>query len=339
MAGTTIDDLLTGIENSKEEIQATIAAKGVIIPEETKLDAFAPYIAAIPNTTYELTDVDSKINLVGSDGTTSSITTPLATTSVRGGIKLGYSASGANIPLKASSEKGYVTLTKTAITSAIGYDPSTAAVVIEADSLLNDYAQLVNVGSVYRSLSSSEITLFNNIRMLNQPCIVLSRGNLDGAEIEVFATKGSGVYTSETAFVTLQTQFAELQVRLYIDLVNNTLNGIRVNLDNISIVGHSHTISLTPTTTKVYSITNVGTLPSLTTTSKSVLTGVTFTAGTTPKAINLQGGCLNILDGTAPTLTPSSESVKVVSSWSAGSLPTKGTEVKAYTGLTAKTVD
>lgn len=44
---------------------------------------------------------------------------PLATSSVRGGIKIGYTASAANIPLKLSSEKGYVTLTGTAIKSAI----------------------------------------------------------------------------------------------------------------------------------------------------------------------------------------------------------------------------
>lgn len=44
---------------------------------------------------------------------------PLASSSTRGGIKIGYSASAANIPLKLSSEKGYVTLTGTAIKSAV----------------------------------------------------------------------------------------------------------------------------------------------------------------------------------------------------------------------------
>ena len=44
---------------------------------------------------------------------------PLAASGTRGGVKIGYSASGANIPLKLSSEKGYVTLTGSAIKSAI----------------------------------------------------------------------------------------------------------------------------------------------------------------------------------------------------------------------------
>lgn len=44
---------------------------------------------------------------------------PLATDGVRGGIKIGYTASGAKIPLKLSSEKGYVELTSAAIKSAI----------------------------------------------------------------------------------------------------------------------------------------------------------------------------------------------------------------------------
>ena len=50
-------------------------------------------------------------------------TLPVATSGVRGGIKIGYTASGANIPLQLSSEKAYVALTNTAITSALGYTP------------------------------------------------------------------------------------------------------------------------------------------------------------------------------------------------------------------------
>lgn len=44
---------------------------------------------------------------------------PLAASGTRGGVKIGYSASGANIPLKLSSEKGYVTLTGAAIKKAV----------------------------------------------------------------------------------------------------------------------------------------------------------------------------------------------------------------------------
>lgn len=44
---------------------------------------------------------------------------PLAASGTRGGVQIGYSASNANIPLKLSSEKGYVTLTGAAIKHAI----------------------------------------------------------------------------------------------------------------------------------------------------------------------------------------------------------------------------
>lgn len=51
-------------------------------------------------------------------------TIPVATSSVLGGIKIGYTASGANLPVALSSEKAYVALTKSAVTSALGYTPA-----------------------------------------------------------------------------------------------------------------------------------------------------------------------------------------------------------------------
>ena len=52
---------------------------------------------------------------------------PLSASGTRGGIQIGYSASGANIPLQLSSEKAYVALTSTAITSALSYTPIKAS--------------------------------------------------------------------------------------------------------------------------------------------------------------------------------------------------------------------
>lgn len=51
-------------------------------------------------------------------------TLPVATSSALGGIKIGYTASGANLPVALSSEKAYVELTKSAVTSALGYTPA-----------------------------------------------------------------------------------------------------------------------------------------------------------------------------------------------------------------------
>lgn len=52
---------------------------------------------------------------------------PLAASGTRGGIKVGYTASGANLPVALSSEKAYVALTKSAVTSALGYTPLSTA--------------------------------------------------------------------------------------------------------------------------------------------------------------------------------------------------------------------
>lgn len=63
---------------------------------------------------------------------------PLAGSSTRGGIKIGYSASGANVPVQLSSEKAYVALTKSAVTSALGYTPPTSSDISTAISNLVD---------------------------------------------------------------------------------------------------------------------------------------------------------------------------------------------------------
>lgn len=64
-----------------------------------------------------ITDADNKITIANT------YTLPAATSSARGGIKIGYTASGANLPVQLSSEKAYVALTKTAITTGLGYTP------------------------------------------------------------------------------------------------------------------------------------------------------------------------------------------------------------------------
>lgn len=50
-------------------------------------------------------------------------TLPVATSSARGGIKIGYTDSGANVAVKLSSEKAYVALTSAAVVAALGFTP------------------------------------------------------------------------------------------------------------------------------------------------------------------------------------------------------------------------
>lgn len=52
---------------------------------------------------------------------------PLASSTVRGGVKVGYSATGANLPLQLSSEKAYIALTSAAIVAALTFTPYSAA--------------------------------------------------------------------------------------------------------------------------------------------------------------------------------------------------------------------
>lgn len=49
---------------------------------------------------------------------------PVAASGTRGGIKIGYTASGANVPVALSNEQAYVALTKSAVTSALGFTPT-----------------------------------------------------------------------------------------------------------------------------------------------------------------------------------------------------------------------
>lgn len=51
-------------------------------------------------------------------------TLPAASSSALGGVQLGYSATGANIPVQLSNDKAYVALTKSAVTSALGLTPT-----------------------------------------------------------------------------------------------------------------------------------------------------------------------------------------------------------------------
>ena len=68
---------------------------------------------------------DDKAKLDGIASGANNYSLPLAASGTRGGVKIGYSDSGANVAVKLSSEKAYVALTKTAVTSALGYTPPT----------------------------------------------------------------------------------------------------------------------------------------------------------------------------------------------------------------------
>lgn len=78
---------------------------------------------------------------------------PLAANGTRGGLQIGYTATGANLPLLLSSEKGYVTLTNAAIVAGLGFTPYNAT---------NPAGYTSNVGTV-TSVSAGNGMYFTTI--------------------------------------------------------------------------------------------------------------------------------------------------------------------------------
>ena len=76
-------------------------------------------ITITQGTGIEVSDSGVEITTTG----TRTISLAEASSSAIGGVQLGYTASGANIPLQTSSKRGYVALTKAAIVAALGYTP------------------------------------------------------------------------------------------------------------------------------------------------------------------------------------------------------------------------
>lgn len=71
-----------------------------------------------------LMSATDKAKLDGIAAKANKYTLPAASSSALGGVQLGYSATGANIPVQLSNDKAYVALTKSAVTSALGLTPT-----------------------------------------------------------------------------------------------------------------------------------------------------------------------------------------------------------------------
>ena len=95
---------------------------------------------------------------------------PLAASGTRGGIQIGYTASGANIPVQLSSEKAYVALTSSAITSALGYPLSASG---------NRWGVLTYVDT------SGDLYIGDSIRFYTSDTTTTTAGTItaDGSEI------------------------------------------------------------------------------------------------------------------------------------------------------------
>ena len=131
--GVTVKAKLRSETALANDSAAATETAGRIYPVATDNSGYLAVNVPWNDTTYNnattaaagLMSADDKAKLDGIAAQANKYSLPLAASGTRGGIKIGYSASGANIPVQLSSEKAYVALTKTAVTSALGYTPPT----------------------------------------------------------------------------------------------------------------------------------------------------------------------------------------------------------------------
>lgn len=104
------------------------------------------------------------------------------------------------------------------------------------------------------------------------------------------------------------------------------------------------TITVTPNTSTVNSITAVGSLPSLEYTEVTASNITSWSAGTLPSlsdSVSSSGPnrvvTLSWSAGTAPSLSYSSVSADNITSWSPGTLPTKGSNIDVVTSIKSAT--
>jgi hypothetical protein len=125
---------------------------------ETKFDLSTYYTKADMDTL--LAGIDAKkqnklnagslvtlVDNASNNTTTVNVTIPVATSEILGGIKTGFTASGASLPIVLDgSDKAYTTLTSTAISSALGYTPADKAKLL-SDTTYIAPALTVNTGT------------------------------------------------------------------------------------------------------------------------------------------------------------------------------------------------
>lgn len=121
---------MTDVLTSVDTIPTAINGKITVTPINVLTTAFQPkgsYAGTSTATTSAagLMSSADKTKLDGIATGANAYSLPLAASGTRGGIQVGYTASGANLPVALSNEKAYVSLTKNAVTSALGYTPPT----------------------------------------------------------------------------------------------------------------------------------------------------------------------------------------------------------------------
>ena len=158
---------------------------------------------AATNTTYSaattsaagLMSASDKSKLDGIASGANKYSLPLAASGTRGGIQIGYTASGANVPVALSSEKAYVALTKTAVTSALGYTPPTTNTTYSSGtglSLSGTTFSLATSGATAGSYGPSAAVTGSEGTTMNIPYITVDTyGRVTSISNKVYTAKNT----------------------------------------------------------------------------------------------------------------------------------------------------
>lgn len=151
---------ITGIKmNGASKGTSGVVDLGTVITAHQDISGKVDKVSGKGLSTNDYTDAE-KSKLAGIAEGANKYSLPLAASGTRGGIQLGYSASGANIPVAVSSEKAYVALTKTAVTSALGYTPPTTNTTYSAaTTLAAGLMSAADKTKVNKAVISSSLTI------------------------------------------------------------------------------------------------------------------------------------------------------------------------------------
>lgn len=126
-------------------------------------------------------------------------TLPLAVSGTRGGIQIGYTASGANIPLQLLSEKAYVALTKSAIENVLTGDLTSHThdgryyTESEINSLFLDYITSSNSVTTLNSLPITKRSVIASVTGATTLSLANTLPEGRFLTIKVYNTSGSSI--------------------------------------------------------------------------------------------------------------------------------------------------
>lgn len=205
-------------------------------------------------------------------------------------------------------------------------------------SMASTAATVAKVGSCTYFTAKAKSYMMVNIRYANSAAGAIT--------LNVNSTGAKPIYINGAASSTSNYTLPAGSYFVYCDGTNyyfrtDEILPAKIDIDDVSGTTTASAVTSTTfntvvtggTTTDVPNVTAVGSVPSLSYTARTVGSASGWSAGTAASA-SYANGILTITNGTAPSLTITNTACDDITAWSAGSVPTLGTAIKAYTGLT-----